>query len=61
MLEYFDMGAHTFFVWLAYGVSIIALLSLVITSVRAKTVVTTQVTKKIDRLSKLKASKTIES
>lgn len=61
MLEYFDMGAHTFFVWLAYGVSIIALLSLVITSVRAKTVVTTQVTKKIDRLSKLTASKTIES
>lgn len=61
MLEYFDMGAHTFFVWLAYGVSIIALLSLVITSVRAKTVVTTQVTKKIDRLSKLKASRTIES
>jgi heme exporter protein D len=60
MLELFDMGAHTFFVWLAYGVSIVALLSLIILSVRAKTVSKLQVKKKLDRLNKLKASRALE-
>lgn len=60
MLEAFDMGAHTFFVWLAYGVSIVALLSLIILSLRAKTVAKLQVKKKLDRLNKLKASRALE-
>lgn len=60
MFELFDMGAHTFFVWLAYGISILALLALVISSVRAKKVAKVQVKNKLERLNKLKASKTLE-
>lgn len=60
MLELFDMGAHTFFVWLAYGVSIVALFVLIISSIRVKTATKVQVLKKLERLDKLKVSKTLE-
>ena len=60
MLELFDMGAHTFFVWLAYGVSIVALFALIISSIRVKTATKVQVLKKLERLDKLKVSKALE-
>lgn len=61
MLELFDMGAHTFFVWLAYGGSLLALLWLVFSSVSLRNSTKLKVLKKIERSEKLKASKTFES
>ena len=60
MFEYFDMGEHTFYVWLAYGVSVFALVFLGVLSIKSKTAAKMKVRKKIDRLTKLKASKALE-
>lgn len=54
MLEFLDMGHHTFYVWLAYGVSLFALCGLSFQACSAKRNALTRVTRKIDRLNSLR-------
>lgn len=57
MFEYLDMGTHTFFVWLAYGVSFVSFVFLVWSSIYARESQKRKMGNKIERLNKLKASK----
>lgn len=57
MLEYLDMGAHTFFVWLAYGVSFASFAFLVWSSIYERESQKRKMRHKVERLNKLKASK----
>jgi len=53
VLDMFDMGTHTFFVWLAYGVSFGSLATLTIYCLRSKKAAAVFAQKKIERLNKL--------
>ena len=50
MSDLFDMGAHTFFVWLAYGVSVASLSGLVLFALTDRARAAKQVAGKVKRL-----------
>ncbi|HBO37254.1 MAG TPA: heme exporter protein CcmD [Pasteurellaceae bacterium] len=56
--DFFNMGGYGFYVWLAYGVSFVAILLLAVYSYRGKEVVFREVRREQQREQRLKASKT---
>lgn len=56
--DFFNMGGYGFYVWLAYGVSFVAILLLAVYSYREKEVVFREVRREQQREQRLKASKT---
>ncbi|WP_394390095.1 heme exporter protein CcmD [Shewanella woodyi] len=55
--DFFNMGGYAFYVWLAYGVTFFSLGTLVISSLRQKRKVLTEIAKKIQREDRLKANR----
>ncbi len=50
MSDLFDMGTHTFYVWLAYGVSFACLSGLVLFTIHGRKQAAKQVAAKVKRL-----------
>ncbi|ACA88912.1 MULTISPECIES: heme exporter protein CcmD [Shewanella] len=57
LADFFNMGGYAFYVWLAYGVTFFSLGTLVISSLRQKRKVLTEIAKKIQREDRLKANR----
>ncbi|MFC0309630.1 heme exporter protein CcmD [Gallibacterium trehalosifermentans] len=58
---FWQMGNHGFYVWLSYGISLIAILLLVVTSHRGQRKVLREVQKEIQRQQRMKQQITTEN
>jgi len=56
--DFFNMGGYGFYVWLSYGVSLLAILGLVINSYKGKNAILRDVKQEQAREARLKAAKT---
>lgn len=61
MESIFDMGRHTFYVWLSYGVSVAVLSALIFVSIKSKKDALRQASKKIKRNQSLTSERISET
>lgn len=55
--DFLHMGGYAFFVWLAYGVTFLCLLILLVTSLQQKNKILTHIAKKMAREERLKQNR----
>ncbi|MDG2961004.1 heme exporter protein CcmD [Bisgaard Taxon 10/6] len=56
--DFFNMGGYGFYVWLSYGVSMAAIVGLIVQSYRGKKTILAEVKRELAREQRLQANKT---
>ncbi|MDG2953736.1 heme exporter protein CcmD [Bisgaard Taxon 10/6] len=56
--DFFNMGGYGFYVWLSYGVSLAAIVGLIVQSYRGKKTILAEVKRELAREQRLQANKT---
>lgn len=56
--DFFNMGGYGFYVWLSYGISLLAILALILNSYKGKNAILHDVKREQAREARLKAAKT---